>query len=600
MSTYDDASLVFYPSGYKTSVLFSEKPMDANGQLTFTRASNATRVAPNGLIEEVRTNACLYSEDQTNWTTQDQTSVTANAAANPLNGATTADKVIPSAVTADHYRGLTMATMVGEITASIYVKADGYDFFDWGIYNNSASNYPVRAIFDLSTQAITYINGSAASITSIGSGWYRVSITCSVASSSSIALYHRVKASTTTGTYSGNGTSGMLLWGCQLESGVMTDYIGPTTTSARSTFAGITVDGTSVPNVPRIDYTGGGCGKLLLEPQRTNLVTFSEQFDNAAWTKDATTATANAAISPDGYTNADKIFETATTDFHRIYGPTISVTSGTAYTASIFVKAAEVTTFAIEMRLTSNVIDSTFNLVTGTATGNGIIQDYGNGWYRCILTGTATATGGGRPMFFLKQRSSYAGNTSNGILVYGAQFEAGSYATSYIPTLSTSVTRVADAASKTGISSLIGQTEGTVMVEYDQNLIGQAATRRIFALSDGTTSNRITAYIRSTNVIEFYVRNSGGDLFLAAASSPAGNTKGVHKIAAAYKNGDYAVYLDGALIISGTGTAGTIPACSRFDLGNQLGANDLYEPMMQALLFKTRLSNSTLARLTQL
>jgi hypothetical protein len=135
-------------------------------------------------------------------------------------------------------------------------------------------------------------------------------------------------------------------------------------------------------------------------------------------------------------------------------------------------------------------------------------------------------------------------------------------------------------------------------VEYNQSLIGQSATRRIFALSDGTTSNRITAYVSSSNGIDFYVRNSGGDLFLGTAASPIGNTKGVHKIAAAYKNGDYAVYLDGVQIISGAGTAGTLPTCSRFDLGNQLGSNDLYEPMMQALLFKTRLTNADLAALT--
>ena len=63
MSTYDDASLVLVPSGYKNGVVFSQKPMDANGQLTFTRASDATRVGPNGYIEKVRTNLLTYSQD---------------------------------------------------------------------------------------------------------------------------------------------------------------------------------------------------------------------------------------------------------------------------------------------------------------------------------------------------------------------------------------------------------------------------------------------------------------------------------------------------------------------------------------------------------
>ena len=118
-------------------------------------------------------------------------------------------------------------------------------------------------------------------------------------------------------------------------------------------------------------------------------------------------------------------------------------------------------------------------------------------------------------------------------------------------------------------------------------------------MNDGTTSNRITAYISAANKIDFYVRNSGGDLFYDNSTSPIGNEKGVHKIACAYKDEDYAVYMDGALIISGTGTAGTIPACSRFDLGNQIGANDLYEPINQAILFPTRLTNDQLEELTK-
>jgi hypothetical protein len=333
----------------------------------------------------------------------------------------------------------------------------------------------------------------------------------------------------------------------------------------------------------------------LLEPQRTNLLTFSEQFDNAAWTKDATTATANAAISPDGYTNADKIFETATTDFHRIYGPTISVTSGTAYTASIFVKAAEVTTFAIELRLTSNVADSTFNLVTGTATGNGIIQDYGNGWYRCILTGTATATGGGRPMFFLKQRSSYAGNASDGILVYGAQFEQGSYASSYLNTLSTSVTRVADSASKTGIASLIGQTEGTLFVEVDY--ANNGADQTFISTSDGTLNNRITiGYSLSLNVLNAFVRVGGiTQALMTSATSPA---NGIKKIAVSYKLNNYRLYINGTQVA--VDSSALVPTCSRLDVGSLLSTTGAEYPVNQALIFPTALTPAQLAELTTL
>jgi hypothetical protein len=228
---YAQASLVMVPSLYKTSIVYSERPLSTDGELTFTRASNASRIGPDGLIEKVRTNLALYSEAQDSWTDQFQTSVTANAAANPLNGAVTADKVIPSATTDDHYRGLSMGSIIGEFTSSIYVKADGYSIIDYGVYNNSTSSYPVRAVFDLSTQTITHINGSISSITSVGSGWYRISVTASVASTSTMGIYHRVRSTGTSGAYAGDGTSGMLLWGCQLETGdIATDYIPTTTT----------------------------------------------------------------------------------------------------------------------------------------------------------------------------------------------------------------------------------------------------------------------------------------------------------------------------------------------------------------------------------
>jgi hypothetical protein len=200
-----------------------------------------------------------------------------------------------------------------------------------------------------------------------------------------------------------------------------------------------------------------------MEPQRTNLVTFSEQMDNAAWTKTNVTITANDEVSPDGYTNADKITDNANNTQHRV-SQTISVTSGTSYTASIFVKNDDKGDFAINF--TASGFSSTqivFNLINGTVTsGTGTIQDYGNGWYRISATEAANVTGSGTIGFNLGNGGSYVGS-SQSVFIYGAQLESSaSYPTSYIPTNGTSVTRVADASFKTGISDLIGQTEGTL------------------------------------------------------------------------------------------------------------------------------------------
>jgi hypothetical protein len=585
VSDFDDASLVLIPSGYKNGKVYSVKPTDGTGDLTFTRASSATRVQSDGLIEKVRTNLALYSEDQTNWTVQNQTNVTANAAANPLNGAVTADKVIPTVVTDDHYRGLTMATMVGEITASIYVKADGYSFFDFGIFSNTASNYPVRAIFNLSTQAITYVNGSVASITSVGSGWYRVSITGSVASSSSIGLYHRVKASTTTGTYSGDNTSGMLLWGCQLESGVMTDYIGPTTTAAVSVGP--------VSGLPRLDYLGSTCPRLLLEPQRTNLASYSEQFNNAAWSTQEINVTANAAIAPDGTQSADNIVPTAISGTHQIFSAALVSSSQCAM--SVFAKANGYTTFHMLDRA-SGSNGAVFNLANGTVTnagsGTGAITAMGNGWYRC----TAVASTTGVRFYVPTSASNFTGDGTSGVLLWGCQVEAGAYATSYIPTLGASVTRVADAASKTGISSLIGQTEGTFYAEWEVTQADGGVYE--ISLSDGSASNAVRLRQNSSNTMQLVVASSGA----VVASISSGTTIVVgqrYKLAAAYKLNDFVFYLNGTQV--GTDSLGAVPitltsiATSRGD-----GSSPFYGELNQSLVFKTRLTNAQLAELTAL
>lgn len=345
--------------------------------------------------------------------------------------------------------------------------------------------------------------------------------------------------------------------------------------------------------VPRIDFLDNADGHLLLEPSRTNIVPYSEAFDNAAWSKIALgigstpVVTANQGLSPDGTMTADRIVLDlnggVSSDDSSVLSRVVTVSSGATVSLTIYLKS--------NTGLTQNLI------MWEAFTGEEISCVVTNEWQRFNVIATAPSTSSGF-RFGLRNAFGVTVDDTADILAWGAQAEAGSYATSYIPTSGSSVTRAAEVASQTVPSGVIGQTEGTVMVEYKQSLISQSATRRIFALSDGTTSNRITAYINGANGIDFYVRNSGGDLFLGTAASPIGNTKGVHKIAAAYKNSDYAVYLDGVQIISGAGTAGAIPTCSRFDLGQQLFLSDLYEPMIQALLFNTRLSNSELAALT--
>jgi hypothetical protein len=197
-----------------------------------------------------------------------------------------------------------------------------------------------------------------------------------------------------------------------------------------------------IPGNPVYQTTSGSRPALARTPDggRRNLLTYSEQFDDAAWTKANVTVTANNSADPIGTTTADRIVETAATGEHRVQNTAVlSVTAGTVYTASVYAKAGEVTILRIgfddQAKLPARVF---FNLSNGTVSfteaGAGAITSVGNGWYRCTITGTCGTSHSSRIELNLVQTgttASYAGNTSNGLLLWGAQYETGSSATAY-------------------------------------------------------------------------------------------------------------------------------------------------------------------------
>ena len=390
-----------------------------------------------------------------------------------------------------------------------------------------------------------------------------------------------------------NGYKAGTLYSIKPTSGAGDMTVVRATTATRVNSAGLIESVAN--NVPRLDYSNGTCPSILVEPQRTNLLSYSEQFDNAAWSKNSTTITANAIVSPDGSTNADLI-TTSAAALNLFQANT--VTAGQTHTASIFVKAGSLTQFSFGF--SDNTIDegrASFNLTTLTATPiastswinqSSSIQSYGNGWYRCIYTGTNTSASTTIPIIF---RANAAGN----LYLYGAQHEANSsYPTSYIPTTSAAVTRNADVISKTGISSLIGQTEGAMFC--DVNIIGSFdANNMLCTISDGTISNRIFLNLTDgVGHLELVITNLGSTTVSFIGSTPS---TGRHKIAVAYKANDVVLYLDGALIH--TDTVNSIPATSKFNIGsfydNTLPFNS---GINSAILFPTRLTNSELISLT--
>ena len=607
MSTYDDASLVMIPSGYKTGTVFSQKPMSTDGQLTFTRSNDtATRVASNGLIEKVRTNLFTYSEqfDNAAWTKVD-TTIVANAVVNPLNGAVTADKITDSSTaTTARYFFQSPASSGTIYTSSGYFKKAEYNFVTLHAFGLNG------ALFNLDTGVKVSQSGGVGNITSVGDGWYRCTFSFTAGGSS--VFFSQSPAGNIS--YAGTTGSGIYAFGCQLETGdIATDYI-PTTTAAVSVGP--------VANVPRLDYLGSSCPRLLLEPQRTNLVTFSEQFDNAGWTKSAATVTANAATSPEGYTNADSLIDNSSNISHVAF-QNVSPSSTGIITGTIYIKnnnrqfaVVSICTgtggsirFSAVVDLQNGVItqNNTLNSPTNTSSS---ISNAGNGWYRVSVGLNCTTTAAssnfiviatsntGTPTTFAAGTidPSYIGNGSS-VFLWGAQVEAGAYATSYIPTLAASVTRGADVCSKTGISSLIGQTEGTLFAEID---IDHIATGIILAIGDGTANNRFVIQFTDATTLFCTVRLAGAnaDYVVTIPAIPANG--GVFKMALGYKTNDYVFSLNGVIYSPSTASR-AVPACSVLFVGmSTFSVNQLEGGVKQALLFKTRLDNATLASLTTL
>jgi hypothetical protein len=580
-SFFDEASLVMIPSGYKDQKVYSVKPLDGSGDLTFSRASSATRVASNGLIEKVRTNLQTYSQDFSNAVWVKSAGATLTHSQTDPNGGTTASRLQMPSGTSNFLAGtaITGLTNGGKYTHSIYMKS------------NTGSTQSVRLL-----DGVRGVAGGSLTA-SVTTSWQRFDVVITTASTSA-----GLQIDNNAGTFAND----ILIAFAQTEESDFgaTDYIATTT-------AAVSVG--PVSGLPRLDYLNSTCPRLLLEPQRTNLVTFSEQFDNAAWTKSETTISANAATSPDGYTNADKLIASTNNAAHETK-QSFTGLSG-SYTISCFLKADGYNYAFIRSQVNTGadrygvIIDltngTTYANATGSPTGtSSSVTSYGNGWYRLSVTATTNNSLGitigpssGTTFGGVSLPATFAGNGTNGVLAYGCMAEAGSYASSYVNTLSTSVTRVADAASKTGISSLIGQTEGTIFWE------GQISSTSGFPQlcdlnADGNKYIQIyNSLVSGTPRIGLYIQNVSLLLNLASIATISFNTN--LKFALAYKNNDYAAYLNGNLVYTNT-TIG-VPPTSNFGIAAvEQTVETAGKKVDQALLFKTRLTNAQLAELTTL
>jgi hypothetical protein len=555
MSTLlEQASLVMIPSGYKEDVVYSQIPTDGSGDLSFTRASNGTRINSAGLVEVCPWNLVQNSEQYNagTWTLA-YLSISTNSGIAP-NGTTTADLLYPSSSQAYCYASTTSISVVaGQIyTQSVYFKSSG---FRWGIVDNMAGS--PGAWFDLLNGVVGNVtSGCTASIENIGNGWYRCSVS-SVAQSGTNYADFRMSDANGGGAVTANGTDGLLAWGFQLNIGSTAKPYFPTTDRL---------------NVPRLTYQngGGGCPSLLLEKQSTNYCLWSNDLtQSSAWINQTnnTTITQITSGGPDGGAFT-RIVSTSSGSQGRIVQAG-SITNPNGATMSVYLKGSGDTAF-------------------GLFIGNGISQyenvTLTNTWTRYDVT--ANGVGGTYQDW---QINCVGGST---IDVSFVQVEEGVYATSPIPTTSSSATRVADECAKSGIGALIGGTSGTVFFDITTNPVLTSANYKQFFYYTDSSANQGYMYLNSGNGI--ITNPPFGNL--SSSITLSANTR--YKVALVYAPNDFALYVNGVSVA--TASSGTPWNFENLlSIGSYVGASEFNEfKFNQYLHFPTCLSNAELASLT--
>ena len=465
----------------------------------------------------------------------------------------------------------------GVHTYSIYAKYVDAQWFALQITGSTNES----AWFDIQNGTLGSTSSAVdSSITSVGGGWYRCSVTGSASNQNRVRLY--VVGSD--GSLA-NITASLLIQDAQLEQGLVArDYIETTTTA---------VEGGITDNVPRLDYQGS-CPALLLEPQRTNVFAQSEYL--GAWTITALSSRAiSSTSSPEGYNNAYELIEDNTNSYHRIY-ENFSYTSGSTYSFSVFAKSGNGSRrLGLLFGCGFGEDEVVFDLTTGEITqeangGSGAIVDMGDGWYRCTMTASATNNGSSCAQIQLRDGNlqGYLGDNSSSILVYGATLEIGSYATSYIPTYGSAVTRGFDYSI---VESLGYSSNFTFYYEFNTTTGREGSSP--FTEAGKNQSNKIWIKGSSANNPQFAVQGLG---IFSGSVAPTNEVSGINKIAVQWSSGVGVVFCNG---VKQSGTLTNSDTSQTIDFITIKG-NGTSHDSKQMLFFEEALSDAECIALTTL
>ena len=353
----------------------------------------------------------------------------------------------------------------------------------------------------------------------------------------------------------------------------------------------VVIDNVSVKEVLGQEVVpDSGCGSWLMEGQSTNYVTSSESI-TPFFATDGTTLTQNYDVSPTGENNSVLLTQNTGSVNQSIYNFGLPTTNGD-YSYSFFFRAGTSTNVRFYV---ANAKSENFNPQTVTAgIVNGVnlnllFEDYGNGWFR--VSTTVTLSGASFNRFLIYPDRDDLGRN---IEIFGAQYEVGSYATSYIPTSGAASTRLQDIANNSGNSTLINSTEGVLYAEIAA--LADDLTERRLTISDGSNSNRVAIeYTLSSNQIKGRVVSSG-----ATSANINFNTSSIldfNKIAISYKQNDFNLWFNGVKV--GTDTSGNAPiGLNIISFDNGSGGNKFIGKAKALAVYKEALTDANLRSLT--
>lgn len=359
-------------------------------------------------------------------------------------------------------------------------------------------------------------------------------------------------------------------------------------------------------HVPRLNYDlyqgkPKQCPSLLLEPSSTNLIEFSEDYSQSAWLKTNLSITSNSIKSPSGVVDSAKLVPDTTNGQHKI-DITETVSSGATVALSAFVKKGEYE-FVCLYEVNSakgrfyNLNDGTQGGTFGGAPTTSNIEQLPNDWYRISITTTVPSTSARFIVYVCDSifNTSFIGDNTKGLYVWGAMLEEQSYPTSYIPTSGSTETRNAEVCNGAGNSGTFNSSEGVLFAEI-KNLTSLVSSNNWLTISDGTTSNFVALVFETTEVTVGRVDVGGSN---QAFFSITGDYSLNQKLAFKWKENDFSFWIDGVEV--GTDSAGSVPNANTLDnlqFNYPPGGNNLYGNVKDVRVYNTALTDSQLEYLT--